>query len=118
MATLNFPDAPDTGDIYTDSNSGFSYEWNGSVWISIDPSTASNIREIDDISSSFNGTTSQFTLQVSGVNIEPDSDQSFIEAFEKLSSKQFLSETLLNVRNINKNQINKSEIVKQYLTLI
>ncbi len=78
MATLNFPDAPDTGDIYTDSNSGFSYEWNGSVWISIDPSTASNIREIDDISSSFNGTTSQFTLQVSGVNIEPDNVQQLI----------------------------------------
>ncbi len=78
MATLNFPDAPDTGDIYTDSNSGFSYEWNGSVWISIEPSTASNIREIDDISSSFNGTTSQFTLQVSGVNIEPDNVQQLI----------------------------------------
>ena len=48
MATLNFPDAPDTGDIYTDSNSGFTYEWNGTVWISKDPSTASNIREIDN----------------------------------------------------------------------
>ena len=78
MATLNFPDAPDTGDTYTDSNSGFTYEWNGTVWISIDPSTASNIREIDDISSSFNGTTSQFTLQVSGVNIEPDNVQQLI----------------------------------------
>ena len=78
MATLNFPDAPDTGDTYTDSNSGFTYEWNGSVWISIEPSTASNIREIDDISSSFNGTTSQFTLQVSGVNIEPDNVQQLI----------------------------------------
>ena len=55
MATLNFPDAPDTGDIYTDSNSGFTYEWNGTVWISSDPSTASNIREIDDISSDFDG---------------------------------------------------------------
>ena len=51
MATLNFPDAPSTGDIYTDSNSGFTYEWNGTVWISKDPSTASNIREIDNISS-------------------------------------------------------------------
>jgi uncharacterized protein YjfI (DUF2170 family) len=52
------------------------------------------------------------------VNIEPDSEKSFLDAFEKLSSKQFLSETLLNVSNINKNQIKKSEIVKQYLTLI
>ena len=64
MATLNFPDAPDTGDTYTDSNSGFTYEWNGTVWISKDPSTASNIREIDDISSSFNGSTTAFTLNV------------------------------------------------------
>ena len=49
MATLNFPDEPSTGDVYKDGNSGFSYEWNGTVWISPDPSTASNIREIDDI---------------------------------------------------------------------
>ena len=55
MATLNFPDAPDTGDTYTDSNSGFTYEWNGTVWISQEPSTAANIREIDDISSDFDG---------------------------------------------------------------
>jgi hypothetical protein len=53
-----------------------------------------------------------------GVNIEPDSVKSFLVAFEKLSSRQFLSETLLNVDNINKNQIEKSEIVKKYLTLI
>ena len=53
-----------------------------------------------------------------GVNIEPNSVKSFLDAFEKLSSRQFLSETLLNVRNVNKNQIKKSEIVKQYLTLI
>jgi hypothetical protein len=53
-----------------------------------------------------------------GVNIEPNSVESFLDAFEKLSSRQFLSETLLNVSNINKNQIKKSEIVKQYLTLI
>ena len=78
MATLNFPDAPDTGDIYTDSNSGFTYEWNGTVWISKDPSTASNIREIDDISSGFNGSTTAFTLQVASVNVEPANVQQLI----------------------------------------
>ena len=78
MATLNFPDAPDTGDTYTDSNSGFTYEWNGTVWISQDPSTASNIREIDNISSSFNGSTTAFTLQVAGVNVEPANVQQLI----------------------------------------
>ena len=78
MATLNFPDAPDTGDIYTDSNSGFTYEWNGTVWISSDPSTASNIREIDNISSDFDGSDTTFTLKVAGVNVEPANVQQLI----------------------------------------
>ena len=78
MATLNFPDSPSTGDTYTDSNSGFTYEWNGTVWISKDPSTASNIREIDDISSGFNGSTTAFTLQVASVNVEPANVQQLI----------------------------------------
>ena len=78
MATLNFPDEPTTGDIYTDSNSGFTYEWNGTVWISSDPSTASNIREIDDISSDFDGSDTTFTLKVAGVNVEPVNVQQLI----------------------------------------
>ena len=78
MATLNFPDAPSTGDVYKDGNSGFSYEWNGTVWISSDPSTASNIREIDNISSEFDGSETDFTLKVAGVNIEPANVQQLI----------------------------------------
>ena len=78
MATLNFPDSPTTGDVYTDGNSGFSYEWNGSVWISTDPSTASNIREIDDISGDFDGSETDFTLKVSAVNVEPVNAQQLI----------------------------------------
>ena len=78
MATLNFPDAPSTGDTYTDGNSGFTYEWNGTVWISKDPSTASNIREIDNISSGFDGSDTTFTLQVAGVNVEPANVQQLI----------------------------------------
>jgi len=78
MATLNFPDEPTTGDIYNDSNSGFSYEWNGTVWISTDPQRAANIREIDDISSGFDGSDTTFTLQVAGVNVEPASAQQLI----------------------------------------
>ena len=78
MATLNFPDSPSTGDLYTDSNSGFTYEWNGTVWISKDPSSTSNIRELDNISSSFNGSTTSFTLQVGGVNVEPANVQQLI----------------------------------------
>ena len=51
MATLNFPD---------------------------DPSTVSNIREIDDISSGFDGSDTTFTLQVAGVNVEPANAQQLI----------------------------------------
>ena len=78
MATLNFPDDPTTGDVYTDGNSGFSYEWNGTVWISKDPSTASNIREIDNISGDFDGSDTTFTLKVAGVNVEPANAQQLI----------------------------------------
>ena len=78
MATLNFPDSPDTGDLYTDSNSGFTYEWNGTVWISKDPSSTSNIKELDNISSSFNGSTTAFTLQVGGVNVVPADVQQLV----------------------------------------
>jgi len=71
MATLNFPDNPSTGDEYYDSNAGFNYEWNGTVWITKDLATPNNIREIDDISSGFDGSDTTFTLQVNGVNIAP-----------------------------------------------
>ena len=72
--TLNFPDSPSTGDIYDDSTSGFRYEWNGTVWISTDPARAANIKELDDISSGFNGSTTQFNLRVSSSAVEPVSD--------------------------------------------
>ena len=72
--TLNFPDSPSTGDIYDDSTSGFRYEWNGTVWISTDPARAANIKELDDISSGFNGSTTQFNLTVSSSAVSPVSD--------------------------------------------
>ena len=71
MATLNFPDNPSTGDEYYDTNAGFNYEWNGVVWITKDLATPNNTREIDDISSGFDGSDTTFTLQVNGVNIAP-----------------------------------------------
>jgi len=76
--TLNFPDSPSTGDTYTDSTSGFSYEWNGTVWISTDPARAANIKELDDISGSFNGSTTAFSLTVSSATIEPVSAQQLL----------------------------------------
>ena len=78
MATLNFPDAPDTGDIYFDSNSGFTYEWNGTVWISRGPSTIPSIRELDNISGSFNGSTATFNLTSSSVAVSPVNAQQLV----------------------------------------
>ena len=75
---LNFPDSPSTGDTYTDSTSGFSYEWNGTVWISTDPARAANIKELDDISGSFNGSTTAFSLTVSSATVEPVSAQQLL----------------------------------------
>tara|TARA_B100001094_G_scaffold309216_1_gene342640 strand:- start:73 stop:2214 length:2142 start_codon:yes stop_codon:yes gene_type:complete len=78
MATLNFPDNPSTGDTYSDANSGFEYEWNGTVWISIEAGKRSNIQEIDDISGSFNGSTTDFTLTSTSTPIEPTNAQQVV----------------------------------------
>ena len=78
MATLNFPDNPSTGDTYSDANSGFEYEWNGTVWISIEAGKRSNIQEIDDISGSFNGSTTDFTLTSTSTSIEPTNAQQVV----------------------------------------
>ena len=81
MATLNFPDNPDTGDTYSDGNSGFEYEWNGTVWISKGASTSgkrSNIQEIDDISPAFDGSTTDFILNVASNAIEPTDAQQVV----------------------------------------
>ena len=42
------------------------------AYIGAEPAPGQN-REVDDISSSFNGSTTAFTLQVSGVNVSPES---------------------------------------------
>ena len=76
--TLKYPDSPSTGDTYTDSTSGFSYEWNGTVWISTDPARAANIKELDDISGSFNGSTTTFNLTVSSAGVSPVTAQQLL----------------------------------------
>ena len=68
---LNFPSSPTIGDIYTDATSGFSYEWDGTVWKSYTPASASNIKVLDDISGSFNGSTQNFPLTISGGSLTP-----------------------------------------------
>lgn len=66
---LNFPNSPTVGQIYTDVTSGFSYEWDGTVWKSYTPASASNIKVLDDISGSFNGSTQTFAITSGGVSI-------------------------------------------------
>ena len=78
MAAINFPDSPSTGDTY--SSNGFTYKWNGTLWYSVGISTTriSNIREIDDISSSFNGSTTQFGLAIGGSGVAPVTAQQML----------------------------------------
>ena len=75
---LNFPSSPTIGQIYTDTISGFSYEWDGTVWRSFSPSSSSQIRALDDISGSFDNTTTTFPLTSNGTPITPASPQSLI----------------------------------------
>ena len=75
---LNFPNSPTVGQIYTDTTSGFSYEWDGTVWKSYSPASASNIKILDDISGSFNGSTQTFALASGGVSVLPANAQSLI----------------------------------------
>jgi hypothetical protein len=72
---LNFPSSPTIGDVYTDTTSGFSYEWDGTVWKSYTPASVNNILVLDDISGSFNGVTDTFALTSSGNPVGPTNAQ-------------------------------------------
>ena len=72
---LNFPSSPTIGDVYTDTTSGFSYEWDGTVWKSYTASTSKNINILDDISGSFNGSQDIFSLTVLGTALTPTNAQ-------------------------------------------
>ena len=40
---LNFPNSPSLNQVHTDSTSGFSFKWNGSVWQNYSPTTTNFI---------------------------------------------------------------------------
>ena len=63
---INFPDSPGIGSVFTDTSSGFSYEWTGTLWKSFSAGTVSNIQILDDISGSFNTSDTTFNLTVGG----------------------------------------------------
>lgn len=75
---LNFPNSPTVGQVYTDAVSGFSYEWDGTVWKSFSAASSSNIKILDDISGSFNGVTVSFPLTTNSISVTPASAQSLI----------------------------------------
>jgi hypothetical protein len=75
---LNFPSSPTIGQVYTDATSGFSYEWNGTVWISFSAASSSQIKPLDDISGSFDDVTQTFALTSNSVSITPPTAQSLI----------------------------------------
>ena len=75
---LNFPNSPTLNQVYTDSTSGFSYQWNGTVWISFSAASSSQIKTLDDISASFNNSTQTFALTSGSVSITPPTAQSLI----------------------------------------
>ena len=75
---LNFPNSPALNDVYTDTTSGFSYQWNGTVWISFSAASSSQIKTLDDISGSFNNSTQTFALTSGALSISPPTSQSLI----------------------------------------
>ena len=75
---LNFPSSPTVGQVYYDTTSGFYYEWDGTVWKSYSPSSTSQIKVLDDISSSFDNVTTTFALTSSSVALTPVNAQSLI----------------------------------------
>ena len=75
---LNFPNSPALNDVYIDTTSGFSYQWNGTVWISFSAASSNQIKVLDDISGSFTGIAFTFALTSSGTSISPPNAQSLI----------------------------------------
>ena len=68
---LNFPDNPTINQIFSDATSGFYYKWDGYVWQSFSPGSSANIQTLDDISGSFNGITTSFSITSGGLSITP-----------------------------------------------
>lgn len=72
---LNFPDSPTLNQVYTDTTSGFSYQWDGVVWQSYSAAGSKNISILDDISGSFNGLINSFPITINGSAFTPANAQ-------------------------------------------
>ena len=75
---INFPNSPSTNDIYVDSATGQVYKWTGEVWNSATLSQPNDIRELGDISPSFDGSETTFALTIAGNSVQPVNAQQLI----------------------------------------
>ena len=75
---INFPNSPSTNDIYVDSATGQVYKWTGEVWNSATLSQPNDVRELGDISSSFDGAETTFALTIAGKSVQPLNAQQLI----------------------------------------
>ena len=75
---LNFPDNPSVNQIFSDATSGFYYKWDGYVWQSFSPGSSANIQILDDVSGSFNGIATSFSLSSNGNTITPINSQQLV----------------------------------------
>jgi len=75
---LSFPVSPNVNQIYIDTTSGNVYQWNGTVWINFNTQDPKNIKELDNISGSFNGSNTTFALTSGSDPITPVSDTQVI----------------------------------------
>ena len=72
----NFPINPGIGSIFADTTSGFRYKWTGTVWKSFTPSAGNDVKKLDDISSSFDNSTTIFALTSDSAAVSPVNAQS------------------------------------------
>jgi len=91
---LDFPNNPGIGSVFTDTTSGFSYEWDGTVWKSYSAASSNNVKIITDISGSFNGSTQTFALTSSGTAVTPPNAQSLIVNLGGITQKPTVDYTV------------------------
>ena len=96
MAAINFPGNPGIGTIFTNVRSGYSYQWDGTVWNSYSPASVSNVQYIDDIAPSFNGLTQTFALASNGIPVRPGGAQSLLVSIAGVVQEPFVDYTVSN----------------------
>ena len=68
---LSFPGSPNVNQIHVDASTGNVYQWNGTVWINFNTQNPKNIKELDNIAGSFNGSDTTFALTSGSYPITP-----------------------------------------------